>query len=397
LSRILLISPQPFFQWRGSPIRVGFDLQALVELGYEVDFLTLPVGEEKEIPGVRIIRVPNLFRVRTVPIGPSAVKLAFDVLLLLKGLSLAVHRRYDVIHGVEDAGAVGVVIAAVTRSKLVFEKHSDPSSYNKGFLRSILMKVYAAVERRTARYSDAVIGTGPGLVEQVRNMNVCNQVFAIPHIPSSLLEAESKKTEEVRLSMKKHPNEVLAMYVGSFAVYQGVDLMFEAIARIAGGSIAVRFIIIGGTPDEIEERKQWLKVNSAEDPVSFLGKIPPDELPAYLAASDILLSPRLGGVNTPLKILDYFKARGAIVATDVESNRLLLNDETAIFTPVDAAGFAAGIQKAVEDEGLRKRIATNGRKLIDEKYNFREFSRVLGECYRTVLRGSNSKRGNLKL
>lgn len=388
MRKVLFVSPQPFFQWRGSPIRVGFDVRALAELGYEVDFLTLPVGEEKEIPGVRIIRAPNLFRVSDVPIGPSLVKLAFDVLLLLKGLALAVRRRYDVIHGIEDAGAVGLVIAALTRSKLVFEKHSDPSSYTKGFLRNMLMKAYAAVERFTARHSDAVIGTGPGLARQVRNMKVRGSVFAICDIPSSLVEADGKQTEEVRMSLKEHPDETLVTYVGSFAVYQGVDLMFEAIARLAAGDLAARFIIIGGTPREIEERKRWLKSNSAESRVSFLGKIPPDELPVYLAASDVLLSPRLGGVNTPLKILDYFKARGAIVATNVESNRLLLSDDTALLTPVDPAGFAAGIRRVVEDEEFRKQIAENGRMLIDEKYNFGEFGRQLEECYCTVLRDS---------
>ena len=35
--KILFVSPQPFFQWRGSPIRVSFDVQALAELGFEVE------------------------------------------------------------------------------------------------------------------------------------------------------------------------------------------------------------------------------------------------------------------------------------------------------------------------------------------------------------------------
>ena len=34
--KVLFISPQPFFQWRGSPIRVAFNLQALADEGYEV-------------------------------------------------------------------------------------------------------------------------------------------------------------------------------------------------------------------------------------------------------------------------------------------------------------------------------------------------------------------------
>ena len=96
--RVLLISPQPFFQWRGSPIRVGFNALALAEIGFQTDLLTLPVGEKKDIPGVRIIRVPNPFRLRNIPIGPSFGKMFFDLLLLATGLWLSIRKKYDFIH-----------------------------------------------------------------------------------------------------------------------------------------------------------------------------------------------------------------------------------------------------------------------------------------------------------
>jgi len=70
--RILLISPQPFFQWRGSPIRVKFNLLALTDLGYQIDLLTLPIGDDQEINRVRVYRVANPFRVKNIPIGPSS-------------------------------------------------------------------------------------------------------------------------------------------------------------------------------------------------------------------------------------------------------------------------------------------------------------------------------------
>ena len=31
--RVMIIAPQPFFEWRGSPIRVSFLVRALAELG----------------------------------------------------------------------------------------------------------------------------------------------------------------------------------------------------------------------------------------------------------------------------------------------------------------------------------------------------------------------------
>jgi len=141
--KVLLISPQPFFQWRGSPIRVAFNADALARLGYCVDLLTLPIGEDKKIEGVNVIRVANPFRLRNIPIGPSLPKIFFDVLLLLKGAKLCLRNRYTVIHGVEEAGFIGVILAKLINARVIFEKHSDPFSYKKGFLKNCVLRLYA--------------------------------------------------------------------------------------------------------------------------------------------------------------------------------------------------------------------------------------------------------------
>ena len=387
--KVLFISPQPFFQWRGSPIRVAFDLQALAEAGYDVDFLTLPLGQDKPIPGVRMIRVWNVLGVKQVPIGPSVSKALFDVVLLLAGLGLALRHRYDVIHGIEDAGALGVIIAGATRAKLVYEKHSDPASFKKGGgFRDRLMAAYAAVERFTARHADAVIGTGPGLADQVRRTSPCPVVRAISDIPSSHCESDPGRVSVWREELKQDPTDVLVAYVGSFAIYQGVDMMFEAMVQAASQTPRARFIIIGGTPAEIDTRRAWLAERQVVERVTFLGRCDPDELPSTLAACDILLSPRRAGVNTPLKILDYFKAGGAIVATDIEANRLLVDETSAMLTATDATAFAGGIVQLVEAPDLRRALAARGRQLYEERYNFPVFRQQLADCYAALWKDS---------
>jgi glycosyltransferase involved in cell wall biosynthesis len=384
--KVLFILPQPFFQWRGSPIRAGFDLQALAESGYQVDLLTLPVGEDRQIDGVNVIRVPNLLGVKNVPIGPSVSKALFDIILLFKALSLARKNRYAVIHGVEDAGAIGVFVAKVAGSKLVYEKHSDPSAYKKGALRNFLMRGYAALERFIVRRADAVIGTGEGLVAQTRAMAGHASHHHIFDIPSSLVEPAPERTDAHRKELAGSQEERLVMFVGSFAVYQGVDLMFESVPEVVKSHPEARFVIVGGTPGEIEQRKQWLTDRNCEDSVTFAGKIPPDDLPHFLAAADILLSPRLSGVNTPLKLLDYLKAESAIVATDTDANRLILDETIAVLAEPKPPEFARAICNLLDDPLLRKRLAENGRRLIDDTYNFQQFKKRLAECYETMLR-----------
>ena len=381
MPRVLFISPQPFFQWRGSPIRVSFDVQALSENGCEVDLLTLPIGDEKQVPGVRVIRVNNPFGVKNISIGPSLLKAGFDVLLFIKAFRLIREKKYDVIHGIEEAGILAVILARIFKSKAVFEKHSDPFSYRSGFIKNAILTVYSKVESFTVRRANLVIGTGQGLAEQARVMGATCPVYNIFDIPSSLVEPDPGKAADIAIQLKQHPDEVLITFVGSFAVYQGVDIMFSMIPHVVGKNPNARFVIIGGSDAEIEDRKNQLRSAGVEDSVSFMKKIPPDDVPNYLTASDILIAPRIAGVNTPLKILDYFKAGGAIVATDIPSNRLILDDSTAVFARPDPKSFGDAVLQLLELPELRKKLGQTGYEKYKTEFNFNEFKKLLRSAY----------------
>jgi glycosyltransferase involved in cell wall biosynthesis len=385
--RVLFMASQPYFEWRGSPIRLGFDVLAIARNGYEVDFLTLPIGERRDVEGVRIVRAPNLIRAKRVGIGPSLTKFFFDGVFLFQALGMALRKRYDVVHGVEDTGIIAWFVARLTGAKAIFEKHSDPGSYDKRGALRLVMRAYAAVERFVMRHVDAVIGTGPGLVRQVRERGGGTPGFHIPDIPSSLAEPSPDGMAAARARMTDVPDTVLATYVGSFAAYQGIDLLFEAMPKALAAAPKLRFVVIGGTPLEVEARRAVLASQGVADRVAFVGKVPPDVLPCYLSASDIVLSPRVAGINTPLKLLDYLKAGRAIVATDHEANRLILDATTALLTPLTADGFAAGIAALATDPARRDLLVRRSSELVRTTYNFAAFRRGLADCYAAVLGG----------
>lgn len=400
MPRILFMASQPFFEWRGSPIRLGFDASGMALNGYDVDFLTLPVGQRRELEGVRIVRAPNLLGIKKIAIGPSLPKFFFDGVFLFQAFGMACRRHYDIVHGVEDAGMIALVLGKLLGKKVVFEKHSDPASYNgkKGAMR-LVMRAYAAVERFVMRHADAVIGTGPGLVDQVRKLAPKTPAYVISDIPSSLAEPEEEGTREARKKIESMvsspavggkgqdaPRLVLATYVGSFATYQGIDLLFGAMPPALRAAENLRFVVIGGTPEEIAARKADLAKEGLEDRVAFVGKVPPDILPCYLSASDIVLSPRVAGVNTPLKLLDYLKVGRAIVATDHEANRLILDESTALLTPLSSEAFAEGVVDLALHADKRETIGSRGRRLVDTQYNFNVFRAGLAQVHGDVLK-----------
>ena len=385
MNRILLISPQPFFQWRGSPIRVKFIVQALSELGYQIDLLCLPFGDDVDINNVHIVRAPNLLGIKDVSIGPSLAKAFYDVLLFFIAGGRLLRHPYAAIHGIEEAGAIAVVLGRVFRKPVIFERHSDPSSYRKSGLKNLVLSAYSAVERFSARHANVLIATGPGLGEQLKSMaGVTAPLHVIQDIPSSLVEATPSAVEQRRASLAEQANQVLVLYVGSFAVYQGIELLFNTIPLVLNESSNTRMVIVGGNQDEIDRYRARLADAGLDQRVHFVGKIDPDQLPATLAAADILLVPRQTGVNTPLKVLDYFKSGRAIVATDVPANRLLLNESNACLCKPDARSFADGILQLAADEDRRRTLGAVGYALYQKKYNYTVFKQQLFTAYRDL-------------
>jgi glycosyltransferase involved in cell wall biosynthesis len=271
---------------------------------------------------------------------------------------------------------------------VIFEKHSDPASHRDKPLKNLILAVYGLVERFAIRRADAVIATGEGLVAQARAVAPGKPIHHIFDIPSSLVEPDARRAAEIRASWRRAPDDVLALYVGSFAVYQGIDLMFEAMPEVLRRCPSVRFVIIGGSAPRISERRTWLEHRGIADRVTFAGWVAPDELPHHLAAADVLLSPRLSGINTPLKLLDYLKAGRAIVATDNQANRQILDESCAVLTAPTPADFAAGIVRVAADGDLQRRLAGAGRERLDRLYSFAEFKRRLETCYASLLAGA---------
>lgn len=69
--KALVIAPQPFFSPRGTPFSVYYRTLVMAQIGVEIDLLTYGQGQDVEIPGVRIIRIPRFEFLGPVKIGPS--------------------------------------------------------------------------------------------------------------------------------------------------------------------------------------------------------------------------------------------------------------------------------------------------------------------------------------
>jgi glycosyltransferase involved in cell wall biosynthesis len=368
-----MIAPEPFFEPRGTPFSEFHRIRALIELGHQVDLVTYPFGRDVTMTGLRVFRCFRPPLIRRVGIGPSLAKLPLDVLLTFSVLRRAFSARYDAIHSHEEGGLIGVIVAALLRIPHVYDMHSSlPQQLtNFAFSRSRLMRrVFQAIERVMIHRSRVVIVICPSLEETVREIDPDARVILIENAPGSSEDpATAEQAGALRRTLGMSPSAPVVLYTGTFEAYQGLDLLFEAMAHVRAVRPDAKLLLAGGRPDQVEKAKTLAEASGVGDVTIFAGARPSSEIPAYLLASDVVVSPRSRGTNTPLKIYQYLRSGKPIVATRLLTHTQVLSDRTAILTGATARELGEGILTALQEPARAASVGREARQLADTKYS----------------------------
>jgi glycosyltransferase involved in cell wall biosynthesis len=372
-----MIAPEPFFEPRGTPFSEFHRIRAMTALGHQVDLVTYPFGRGVSMPGLRVFRCLRPPFVRRVGIGPSFAKLPLDALLTLTAFRRALGGRYDAIHSHEEAGVIGVVLATMLRVPHLYDMHSSlPQQLtNFAFSRSVLMRrAFLALERLMIKGSRVVIVICPSLEETVRRIDPRARIVLIENAPgSSGGEATSEQAAAIRRSLGVAHAAPIVLYTGTFEAYQGLDLLFEAMKIVSASRPGTRLVLAGGHPDQIVRARDRARAIGIEAAIIFVGEQPAEDIPAYLLAADVLVSPRSRGTNTPLKIYQYLRSGKPIVATRLLTHTQVLNDDTALLTGATAGEFAGGILAALTDRERAAAIGGRARRLAETKYSYEAY------------------------
>jgi glycosyltransferase involved in cell wall biosynthesis len=379
--RILFLAPQPFFEVRGTPLAVLAMVRALSALGHQVDLLTYPQGAATETGAVRHLRSPRL-PVGRVRAGASLAKLALDVPFVAAAAWRLLRGRYDVVHAVEEAAHLIAPVARVLAVPLVVDMDSSiPEQLrDSGFARHGPLRWAAeALERHALRHSAAVITVCESLTRAARARTPHARVFQVEDPPlvdaATSLPADGARALREALGLGAGP---VVLYSGNFEPYQGVDLLVDAAALVR----EAHFVFMGGEPGEIA--RMAARAAAAGGRCVFAGKRPPSELPSFLAAADVLASPRRTGVNTPFKVYTYLASGRPLVATRIATHTQILDDTLAILTEPTPQGLAAGVRLALARPEEAAARAARARALIEREYSPARFAEKVRLAYAAI-------------
>ena len=241
---------------------------------------------------------------------------------------------------------------------------------------SFKYRMIKAIEQSAFEKVDAVSCICAGLKADIIKRNIPeSKIFVTPNavdinnfVPSYQRDSELEQT--FNLSGKK----VIA-FVGTFFKYEGLSYAIEAMEIIAKTRDDIHLLLVGAG-NELDNLKQQVNQANLEQSVTFVGRVPFEQVSRYYSLADVMVFPResirLTELVTPLKPLESMAQFKPVIASDIGGHRELIADGKTgfLFEADNASALASKIIDVIDDKALLEKVSEQGLVFVREERNW---------------------------
>jgi glycosyltransferase involved in cell wall biosynthesis len=289
-------------------------------------------------------------------------------------------KRIDVIHSHgKGAGLYGRLVGRLTGRPSV---HTFHGVHVEGYPR-VGRDLYVALERILSRWSQAVIALSGEQRDELIRLG-----FASPErcvvVPNGidLVELDAAmRVPHPRSVYGALPGELVIGCIARFDPVKRLEVLLDTTARLRAHFPNVRLVLVGSGPLESRLRRRAARLR-IDKHVSFQGGLA--EAMRCYPGWDVYatMSSREG---LPYAVLEAMASSLAVVASDVPGHReVIQHGITGFLVPARAEAAATAIQRAFEDDTLRKAVGAAARSAVEREFTVERMVRRIAELYRQV-------------
>lgn len=368
----------------GSKIRVYHVLRELARAGYEVTLLALahePYGPE-DLEALK----PHCVELKVVPVAKrSRLQVALKALLSGKSYGVAkfespefrrevaqvLQRDYDVlwVHFMETLAYVTQHLSPKKKPLVVLDQHNADERFWETFARKgpPWVRLFAwqnikrlrRLQRSLLQEVNVILSVSDEDAEftWARLPNPSTQVWVVPNG----VDTEGLRTPN-RAELK---NRII--FCGAMDVLMNIDaaqwFARRVFPRVCEALPNVEFWIVGRDPTP------KVKALASFSGVRVTGRV--EDVRPYYAEAKVAVAPFRYGGGTKFKVLEAMALGVPVVATPVGCQGIELTPGKHLFVEETEEAFAERVVNLLRDENLRKQMAHEARRLVEERYSWR--------------------------
>jgi glycosyltransferase involved in cell wall biosynthesis len=371
----------------------------LVELGHEVEVISLAKGAAKELvqDGIRVHRVESSLKDDDLGLLGWAIPHTRFILnsspaMWKKFVECHQYKRFDVVDAPELL-AEGFFAALEKIVPLVIRLYTPHSKFIAEHLNNIAPAfdhhLIAIAERMAMRGADAITSPSRDLAEYVAaDLNYPLERIAL--IPNPIDPTEFSPEGPRAIGA---PALLKVLYVGRLEQRKGVQYLVQAIPDIVKAVPNVHFYIVGndtktaaGRKSVLAGLKRIIARGRCQRHVTFIDRVPLNDLPAFYRSADLCVVPSLYD-NSPYTCLEAMSCGRPVVGTKSGGTKeYVVDGESGILVePKSSSAIAQAVIALLTDPAKRERFGTNARERVLEKYQRKEIARRTSELYREAI------------
>jgi len=361
---IAMVAACPLPSSRGTPVRIHWLANALVQRGHQVHVVAYHLGEGALVHEYALHRIRRVPTYRKLSPGPSLQKLlVVDPMLGIRLRGVLLERRFDLIHAHHFEGLLTALAARGRRPlPIIFDAHtlleSELPYYGPKLFQPVLRRLGRALDRTLPGRADHVIAVSEPIRAKLIDSGACQ--------PSGVSVVETG----VRLDLFPRQERVdsraappILIYTGNLATYQGVDLMLKAFAQVASRSPNATLQIV--TESRFDPYEPLAEALGVRDRVE-VHQARFQEVPGFMARARVALNPRVQCDGLPQKLLNYMAAGMPIVSFAGSARGLIDRHNALVVSDGDIGAFAEAVCALLDDPALAARLGENARQHAGE-------------------------------
>lgn len=222
---------------------------------------------------------------------------------------------------------------------------------------------------------DLVISPSRGMEKVMRQYGVESHIEVVPNGVD--LRPFHQAQPRSRADLGFTDQDILLVYAGRLAPEKNLEFLIRSFAGVSQVFPNVYLILLGGGQKEhVEEIKQVPGDLGIADRVRFLGQIPYERLPSYLAACDAFVTASVTEVH-PFSVIEGMAAGLPVLGIDSPGVGDSVTDrESGLLATHDIASYAARMTYLCMDGALRIRMGRAAR-LASAQYDIQRTTKIM--------------------
>lgn len=180
-------------------------------------------------------------------------------------------------------------------------------------------------------------------------------------------------------------NTVVIGYVGGFKLWHDLPAVLQAFAQIIQLGLNVHLLLVGDGPS-LESCKYWINDHRISEKVTSTGFISPEEVPDYVAAMDITITPftKLDLFYfSPLKLFEYMAAGKCCVASSHgQIKDIIKHQENGwLYSPGDQEDLVKVLVQLIKHPDLRLRTGQLAYEYVKKYHTWKKNAQVIQNVF----------------